>query len=452
VSVGFGEGRYSLLNYPFFANRLAANVSLEDCCKEIFKKNINIRDETLFQKVWHLAINLHHIKFNEGIPLASLVAKIDAAIRDTLFYHGRGMDFTIDLSTNYGRIVKYLLGKGDQSSEMFSRMYLKSLVVQKDSRYLRGVREGLRQALLDCSRRLPKKNTKEEKLFQAFVGNIVAMLPYNYPIEGEEYVIPVQVNGEWKVCKYRIDKRIELTYQWFSTPITAYGLTAQDGPPLLTFLGTTCPTGNGFAATLLTDFTPGHSVGQAAYFLGRKKIAEWLSDKRDVRLFGLSLGGAIAFHVASRHSEKIGGVQAYNPPGLYSWDWKGKESRLPETNVYYQNNDLVATLGFFPEGKNISVYRVIGNKSENFVKSHLRAYTGCENVTILKSSASYENSRLIRRTITAAHFIFAHVVFIFVLLAHLIYCILTFFFSRCLSQGSFVFYKPYTLPRLNKSL
>jgi len=54
---------------------------------------------------------------------------------------------------------------------------------------------------------------------------------------------------------------------------------SKKGPPLLTFLGTTYPTGSGCVATLLADFTPGHSVGLAPYLQGKKGITEWFENK-----------------------------------------------------------------------------------------------------------------------------------------------------------------------------
>jgi pimeloyl-ACP methyl ester carboxylesterase len=176
-------------------------------------------------------------------------------------------------------------------------------------------------------------------------------------------------------------------------------------------------------ATVLADFTPGMSVGHAPYKEGREKIAEWLQDKKDVQLYGASLGGAIALHVAINHRDRVGRVQAYNPPGFYPWDWKG--GSLPQIDIYSQQNDLVSTMGFFPESDEVNIYRVIGSRSEGLFKAHMRAYTGCEKVTFLKSSAQYENSRWDRKILTALHILLSAIlVFLPVYLIYQLYRLL----------------------------
>jgi len=412
------------VDYKKIQERLASHIGLEQCCQEVFREKIGISNEALFQKIWYQAVNTEHIRFNSAIPLDRLISKIDAAIRKTFLYHGKGVDFSIDSVADPATFIKYLLGKGTFPVEFINRLNLKAVLIRKNPELLKKMRDVLRQVLLNCSQQVPKPNSPEELVFQTFIGNVIALLPYSYPEKGEEYVIPMRIDGKWKTCTYQIDQRIDLTYQWFSTPIVAYGLLSKDGPPLLTFLGTSYPTGSGCLATLLADFTPGYSVGLAPYLQGKKRIADWLQDKNSVHLFGLSLGGSLTLHVARNYPEKIGQVDAYNPAGLYPWDWKGKEGRLPTVNVYYQNNDLVATMGFFPDSPNVSIYRIIGQKSENFIQAHMRAYSGSDEVVIVKSSPAYENRRCVRKILTFLHFLLGFIVFIPVLTAYIIYCIL----------------------------
>jgi len=193
---------------------------------------------------------------------------------------------------------------------------------------------------------------------------------------------------------------------------------------LITFLGTTFPAGEGYIATLLADFTPGMSVGHAPYLYGKKALREWFAGKQDVRLYGTSLGGALTLQTLRHHKERVGQVYAYNPPGLYPWNWSGFAD-APETNIYYQENDLVATMGLFPEGEKVNVYRVLPGNRENSVKAHARAFAGGEEVALLKSDPRYENERPLRKLFTALHLMLGLVLaFLPILLAYLLYTFL----------------------------
>jgi hypothetical protein len=397
--------------------------NLEKYCQELFKEKIGIENDRLFQRIWRQSIDSHCIRFDRSVPLTELQRQIEIAIGDTLFYHGKGVDFSIDSSTDVSRFVRYLLGKGTFSFDWIHPSVVKAIALKKDPQLLKSMRDAFRAALIECSRSYPERNSKEEKIFQTFVGNVIALLPYGYPEVGEHFTIPMLVDGKWKNVDYAIDQKIELTHQWFSSPIDAFGLTSKDGPPLLTFLGTSYPTGEGFVATLLADCTPGLSVGHAPYLQGKRKIAEWLRDKTNVRLYGMSLGGALALHTARKHPDKISLVEAFNPPGLYPWDWSRAADGLPQINIYSQNNDLVSTMGMFPRGESVSIYRVIGDLQSNFINSHARIYSGSDEVTFLKSSPAFENHRIVRQLLTSLHILCGFLIFIPVLLIHLLYCI-----------------------------
>lgn len=412
--------------YPVQSNTLSDAVLVqptdEKSLMEIFQKRIGISNSERFQTIWHQALDSHHITLDFSQPIE--LSRIESALRDTLIYHGKGAQHNQNIATDAEHIVSFLLGSGKFRADWIDPTTAKGVLLKKDPELMKSFRDALREELREASEHIPEIGSKEEIVFNGLIGNIIAILPYAYPEEGEKFVIPVKVDGQWKRVEYTVDRKIELTHKWFSSPIAAYGLTSNDGPPLLTFLGTTYPAGEGYIATLLADFTPGLSVGHAPYLQGKRKIAEWLEDKQGVRLFGASLGGALTLHVARNHKEKIDCVEAYNPAGLYPWDWNGKDN-LPKINIYYQQNDLVSTLGFFPEGKNVSIFRVLGLKPENFMKAHIRAYTGGEEVTLLKSSPQYENSRLVRKILTILHILFGIVLcFLPIMLLYFLYNIL----------------------------
>lgn len=373
--------------------------------QEIFQTILGIAKE-IFPKVWDQALLVHPISWQPGEPLTSEIAlSIGKALQETLVYHGVGLQIEpkVGSNPNVDALMKFWLGKGSFSLQWLNPEIIKAIFLAKNPSLLGCKREFLRSVFEECAKTMPRVGSPEEILFQTFVGNGVSLIPYCYPGLGETFAIPQKVGGKWKVCTYSTEP-IALTPKGLLTPLFAYGLTSQDAPPMITFSGTTFPAGDGFVASLMSDFTPGLSVGHAPYLLGQKKIAQWLEGKEKVRLFGLSLGGALCFHVLRNHKEKIGEVNAYNPAGLYPWDWK-EPFETQKINIYYQENDLVATMGMFPTGSGVTIYRVYGAVTENAFHAHARSYSGSEITTILKSSPEYENSRLIRRVLTGLHLV-----------------------------------------------
>jgi hypothetical protein len=365
--------------------------------RKIFVEKLALNDNPLFEKVWRQA----QIRF----PAQPTVASIEKALRETCIYSGKGVEVLGESEDAEIRaIVQYLLGRGEISRGWVNRRNLLAAFVKKDPALLSKVLVELRATLDCCGKKLPV-NAEEEIAFQSLVGNIVALLPYCYPEKGQEINIPLKIDGVWKHLPYRVDKKFDLTPKRFS-PIAAYGLVSEEGPPLLSFLGTTYPAGDGYAATLFSDFTPGLSVGHAPFLFGKKEIGAWLEDKAQVRVFGVSLGGALAFQTLRAFKEKIGSLEVYNPPGLYSWNWtESYNEDGPKVNIYYQENDLVASMGYFPKGSNVHVYRVIPEKERGVIEAHIRAFSGSEKVSYLKSDPAYENSRPLRKILTFLHLV-----------------------------------------------
>jgi len=358
--------------------------------------------QRFFSNVWSQTGDIGRIQ------LATKVAKSENASRkiDSQIYVGPGMQIEPKPGADptVHRFMNYLL-RGDQFPfQWLNGATLKAIFVRKDPFFLRSMKEEFQYVFEQAAKRLPLIGSKEEMLFETFIGNCIALLPYSYPEAGEVFSIPQKIEGEWRICQYRVDP-IELTPKGILTPLKAFGLTSPNAPPLLTFLGTTYPAGDGFLASILSDFTPGLSVGHAPYLLGKTKIDSWLRGKTEVRLYGLSLGGALCFQVLRHHREKIEQANVYNPPGLFPWNWDKPFDR-EKVNIFCQENDLVSTMGFFPEGRGVSVYRVFGSRVENWFNAHVKCYTGTGQVSIAKSSVAVENNRTIRKILTLAHLIF----------------------------------------------
>jgi hypothetical protein len=390
--------------------------------KQIFGQRAGIAERDAFERAWARAEP--RFRWKAGEPLdGDAERRIETALRETFIYSGKGIEAKgSGPDPEVHAVVNYLLGKEGSLAD-WAKMKT-SVLMRTDPLLLAAMQIELKAVLAEAAQMPAAMSQGEEEIYKAFVHNIIALLPYCYPDEGEEFVIPQKVEGVWKACKYRVDRKIELTPRWFSTPMICYGLTSDDGPPLLSFLGTTYPAGEGFVATVLSDFTPGLSVGHAPYMMGKEKIAEWFEGKQGVRLFGMSLGGAMTFQALRHHRDKIDSVDAFNPPGLYPWNWKERFDGPQKVNIYYQENDLVATMGSFPEGNGVSVFHVHSKEKEGMFQAHARVYTGGDEVTMLKGDPAFENRRTVRKVLTALHFLLSAILaFIPVMLAYFFYSI-----------------------------
>lgn len=390
----------------------------------IFKERLGIHSDRIFKKVWDQALAARAIHWDVSKPLTvEDFTRIENALKETMIYHGKGIEVEgKGPDPQVHEIFQFLLGQGTPSKEWLNAKNAKGILLRKDPELLKAMREEFRVVLQSCGEHFPAPGTKEETLYKTFIGNLIALLPYAYPEVGEVFTIPQIINGEWKNVHYTVDRKFELSPKWFSSPMTAYGLTAEDGPPLITFLGTTFPAGEGYLATLLSDVTPFMSVGHAPYLYAKTQIEDWLKDKQEVRLCGASLGGALAFHVLRNHKEKIAQVDVYNPPGLHPWQWKEKYNDSVDINIVYNENDLVGTLGAFPEGDKVNILRPVLEEKQNFLTAHAQAYSGNEKVTLLKSDPAYENSRVPRKLLTAFHFFLGFLLaFVPILCAYLLF-------------------------------
>lgn len=354
-------------------------------------------NDTLMNTVWGYALN--GMDWDPTQPKQRVKEQVTAALKTSFVYSGVGIGTEIVPDSVASQCLLYLL-KGTSAPDM-SPDLLRHIFVKRDPDMSTEF-SGLIQNIFN-SLELPHAE-EDARHFDAFVGQLLSLLPFAYPRVGATLTIPVKVDGQWSKQHYRIDRQMTLSDPLFSSSVPAYGLVAEGGPPLLLFLGTTYAEGS--FVTFLADCTPGMSVGHVLYLYGREEIKEWLEDKQQVQLFGISLGGAMTFHVLRHHQEKIGRVCAVNAPGLYAWNWAGLSfDEGPEINLYNAAGDLVSTLGYFPTGKKVNHYVMIaGNKPESFLRAHALVYPAHDMVTYVKTDITHENRRSVRHLLTATHF------------------------------------------------
>lgn len=388
------------------------NRQTEQAVFSYFQERYHIEDKGHFKRVWN---EIASKTWNVKSPLTvGVLCSIDKQFQQRLAYYGDGVTSAPQLNDhpnpNVQQIIHALLHGGPLNTrELANIPLLRAVFIDKSPRFLKDFRDELQRELNQLSEN-PPKSEQEKIIWKGFLGNIIALLPFGYPEENESITLPML--GEDNTCqnvKYKINV-LELTPRTESTPITALGLSPQDlptAPPILTFLGTTYPAADGFAATILADFTPGKSVGEAVYATGKEKIDEWVKDKSNIHLAGMSLGGALAFHTLLHHQPKVSQVDVFNPPGLYENCWKGhKFDEGSSINIYNQSGDIVSSMGFWPTGARVSLYKVIPHHEgvkEGVGASHAMTFTGCNKVTVLKVKPEEDNNRLSRKTLTYLH-------------------------------------------------
>lgn len=366
---------------------------------ELFKNHYAFTSDFAFQSTWNHIAKEHHFKWSKKGVSAESLQKLTTAF--DAVYHGPGIQPTSPPATSLApQMANYLIGQGEMQKEFLSKEAIAPFLLKKDPTHLQEMREVLKSSLQHCCDNPPQD--EEETVYQAYVGNIIALLPYFYPPVGESFNIPQKVDGAWKACTYKLDKVFELTPRWLGSPITALGLTTVDGgPSLISFLGTSYPTGSGFLLTLFADATPGMSVGGKPFLFGKTQLEKWLDSNPQTEIFGHSLGGALALHLSNTKHPSLKHAWTFNPAGLYPWDYP-ERSNMP-INIYYQDNDLVPTMGAFPKGENVNITRIIPQERQAPIPSHARVFTGMDQVTMYKSSPQTEHKRFARIVLTSLH-------------------------------------------------
>lgn len=389
--------------------------------KSFFQQRYGYQDATAFDRVWK------RVGAKKWTPSSELTVgkfrDIDQAFQQQLVYHGQGMqapptEMKTGIDSNVQKFVQTLLHGRDFPKELIHQKEVRNAVfIKKDHELLKQFRAEM-QKELDNLAKNPPKTAQEEILWRAFLGNILALIPFSYPTNQDTLTIPMLSEGKCIQVSYSIEV-LPLKFNALSSPMIALGMMPKNNdkaPPMLCYLGTTYPAGDGFAATVFADFTPGYSVGDFVYSRSKDKIDAWMKDKKDVHVIGTSLGGALTFHTLRHHEDKLSRVDVYNPPGLYNSDWVAGVGDKCPTKIYCQPGDLVSKMGAWPTGKNVSLYAVVPhqeNLKENLISSHARAFTGCPEVSIIKQDPQVQNKGFRRRFLTFLHR-FLGPVFVFV--------------------------------------
>lgn len=393
---------------------------LENTLKKLFQKHMGMKSNYAFSQIWSMAIQDAQcdVQCASSISCATL-KKIDRILKKMIYYEGRGILSSegVQQRSVMRKILRRLVKTGAVSRSFYDLNNIRFAKKMGKKMLNNLVCHELKEMLGECLHQLPKKGSEDEKIFRVFVGHIISLIPYSYPQKGDVFDIPVETEHGWVGCEYTIDQEIHISYENIDTPIPIYGMLSPTARPILACIGTTYPTAEGHVETVLADFTPGCSVGQAPFEAGKGHIRSWLYDKQDVDVYGMSLGGALSLHILKDFSTHLHSVNAYNPPALYPEQWTQKYDHGVKVNIFTQQGDFVSDLGTFPEGKRVDIYHQIMERHVaplDPISPHTDIYSGGDFLTMVKLSPEKENMQKKRSFLTTLHRNFSWIVYSFV--------------------------------------
>lgn len=243
---------------------------------------------------------------------------------------------------------------------------------------------------------------------EMLIGNLIAIYPLFDPQPGQEVDLLQQIEGAWHLVRYRTDA-IPLV----EDKVLAHGFTPVNNSkalPLILFCGTPYPAARGFWEAIKSDLHPFRSVGETIFREGKEQIDAWMGDKPNVKCYGLSLGGALAYYLGKSYEKRVT-IYAYVPPGLLM---SPKEMKKIHGVAFYHVDDFVAALGYHPTGVNFICYGVITQANRNFLLAHARP-VGCNPTLVIEINPRHENRSLKRHLLTIGKYILSVVVFILTL-------------------------------------
>lgn len=286
-----------------------------------------------------------------------------------------------------------------------------AIFIKHDYNFTCAMRLAIQQGFDNVFSQLKERQLNEEQLNQAlfYISNCLAILPY-FDITPHEVIrVPQWINNTWQSVTYHVEP-IELTPTYGLKKIFlnnedrvfAYGLEPlnhREAEPILIFMGTTYPAGQGFLTTIENDIGFFETAGQELYRSGHEAIHKWLtSQPKKTHVCGSSLGGALCLLLARHHGDKLSRVDALNPVGLYeswfksqfdSWD---DITEKPPVYIQKQENDPVSYWGTWKEDWHVLNVTVTNKKGPNPIYDHILNYAGLEGVQFIGVDSKKDNA------------------------------------------------------------
>lgn len=324
------------------------------------------------------------------------------------------------LSPLQNNLLKIIQGDPLSLAELSpKKKLLISVMSTRNQELLDEARTLIQQLLLDVhAHLLQEKNTNNIFHLEAIVGELLSLYPFLHPPENEVLQVPIRSSsGQWEQVAYTVNP-IRLTDATLGSPMTAYGLVAEDAPPLLLFKGTTYPADKGFALSLLTDLNPMQSVGGLAHRFAENSLIGWLkknTQSQKARVFGKSLGGSLSLLTAIKWPEYIEQVTTYGAPGLTSLDAQKlhslkKQKCLPKIQAFCQEGDPIPYTDC-AAAEAIDYYLVLGQKDLQGPQAHAEMYTTHRQSAILRLNPNASSKQLTRTAMSTLRFVLSITLF-----------------------------------------
>ncbi|MDR3624468.1 MAG: hypothetical protein P4L16_04940 [Chlamydiales bacterium] len=333
------------------------------------------------------------------------------------------LDFSSSLNADVSNMIKLLLGAPFSSSAL-SWELLKAIFFVRNNKMMEGFKEALQSLLSSQYKSLQAGvSRKQEILITMFINNVLALLPFVEPEAGTTIDVPQKIEEKWVLVTYYIEV-IELTPSFFGGAIPALGLKpityASKADPLLIFRGTPQPTANGALFALLSDVIPGDNVGGRIYAYAKQKIQSWINNtsnefQKRIKVYGQSLGGALALQAVAHQPEKISEVCVFGSPTplprtiqIYKNNCNGLEKR-PEVRSYWNHGDAVPLAGgrLAPDWK---LYRIFVPQKQPGIVAHACLSTAFPKVVVIKADPEVDAQTTIRKIMSRVHHILSAIV------------------------------------------
>ncbi|MGK5594991.1 MAG: hypothetical protein ACSNEK_06510 [Parachlamydiaceae bacterium] len=342
------------------------------------------------------------------VKLASIC---NQGLEETIFCEGQ--DLVLPDVKSFPPIVQsiYYLLFTEQTVQINKKTAFKFLLINADPVLLHFLSQLVQYVLDHLFSQLRNKRMTFSNVL--FIQHLLAYYPFFGFLDGDYLNIPQYLDNDWKMVTYQATK-LHLTPAWMGSSITACALVPLDpkASGLLIFKGTSYPTDEGFALSLLTDMNPFASVGGYAFYLGKDRIRNWLQARSlPTTLIGLSLGGALALHTVATYASYINKVYAFNPPALFKGDLiKWEPSTHPEVNILYHENDVVPTIGS-RWGAGWNLYRIYLERKAFPLEAHIKCFVAEPKHLIVKIDSKKDENKLSRLLLSYLHFIFSFLLF-----------------------------------------
>ena len=114
----------------------------------------------------------------------------------------------------------------------------------------------------------------------------------------------------------------------------------------------------------------------------------------------------MVLHTLRHHANKLARIDVFVPPGLYKRCWDAKIDTTCDVNIYRQWADLVSKMGMWPITENVKLYMILSHQKKvaaDAISSHIRVWTGLDDITVVNLDPKEDNKSLSRRFLTTLH-------------------------------------------------